>query len=140
MSKFNKYGYLSTDFSKNTENKISHHSATGSRNATEKFKTLIHEMHLLQATLFQRKSVLITNKQECNLEYNYLDKRVRPEVLYYRLQFYTDISKSSQTESIMKNKLTIVIGNILPLLNLCNRYSTYAVSASTAKHTLWNHM
>jgi len=97
-------------------------------------------MHLLQATLFQRKSVLITNKQECNLEYNYLDKRVRPEVLYYRLQFYTDISKSSQTESIMKNKLTIVIGNILPLLNLCNRYSTYAVSASTAKHTLWNHM
>jgi hypothetical protein len=128
LSKFNKYGYLSTDFSKNPENKISHHSATGSRNATEKFKTLIHKMHLLQATLFQRKSVLIKNKQECNLEYNYLDKRVRPEALYYRLQFYKGISKSSQTESIMKNKLTVVIGNILPLLNLCNTMHLWCFS------------
>jgi len=79
---------LSTNFSKNPENKISRHSATGSRNVTEKFKTLIHEMHLLQATLFQIKSVLIKSKRECDLEYSYLDKRVRPEAVYYTLQFY----------------------------------------------------
>jgi hypothetical protein len=75
-------------------------------------------MHLLQATLFQRKSVLIKNKHESNLKYNYLDKRVRPEALYYRMQFYKGISKSSQTESIMTHKLTVVTGNILPLLSL----------------------
>jgi len=126
--------------SKNPENKISCHSATGSHNVTEKFKTLTHEMHLLQGTLFQRKSVLIKNKHECNLEYNYLDKRVSPDALCYRLQFYKGISKRSQTESIMKYKLTVVIGNILPLLSLRNRYSTYTVSASTAKQTLWNRM
>lgn len=45
-------------------------------------------MHLLQATLFQIKSVLIKSKRECDLEYSYLDKRVRPEAVYYTLQFY----------------------------------------------------
>lgn len=68
MSKFNKKGYMSTNFSKTPENKFSHHLATGSCNVTEKIKMLIYEMYLLLDMLFHRKSALIKNKHKCNLE------------------------------------------------------------------------